>query len=83
MVSLISSTETTKKLAEKVAQKMKGKNLFSISAENVSTIGINMNMSTTKTIELGYNLRVATKSRKAVGQGLKEQVYNDRHRRRK
>ena len=45
MVNLISSPETTKKLADKIAPKVERKNLFGITAEQASTIGKNMNIS--------------------------------------
>lgn len=79
LVNLISSPETTKKLADKIAPKVERKNLFGITAEQASTIGKNMNLSVRKNREFATNLRKATGSRKAVGPGLEVQLTKDRH----
>ena len=79
--NLISSPETQKDLAERVAPLpiKEKKKLFEISPENISTISKNMNLSVRKTKELAHYLRMATGSRKAVGSHLETRLFSDRH----
>ena len=79
LATLISSPETSKKLAERIVPKGGKKNLFGISTENLSTIGKNMNLSLRRTKELSHYLRASTNSRKAVAPHVEKQLYKDRH----
>ena len=77
---LLSPTKSTSaKLFKRQKQEAAVPKPVSISAENLSTIGINMNMSVRKSRELAQQIRQAAGSRSIIEKGAQAQIRDDRH----